>query len=151
MTPKKSTPTNYSAGPAIKPSSKLLNWLNEQATVSDSRKRFRLPILIRFEDPYRLAICEAFIGAADTDVDKDTIFLSLDDTGMSMSLMSILEDICPQETDACAVWLEGFWGPLLKSDEAESEAKEDNWPFAVLKVDGLQKQDDGKLTAFIQT
>lgn len=134
----------FVAGPAIRPSGPLLDWLNDKvAAAPGPRKRVRLPVVVRFEDQYRLAIGEAFIGAAPGAAGDDAIFLSLDDTGMSVALLDILRDRCPKSADACAVWLEGHWGPLVDVPmpdldlPGEPEDDRKRWPFAVLQVHDL--------------
>ncbi|BAZ32202.1 hypothetical protein NIES4074_47040 [Cylindrospermum sp. NIES-4074] len=146
--PKKPTnPVNFTPGLTIQPSSVLLDWLNNQVkTSSGSRKQLRLPVVIHFQDSYRLAIGDAFVGTSDTDLNKDAIFLSLDDSAMGISLLSRLRNICPQTANTCAVWLEGYWGSLLELELSdfsllgENQAEITKWPFAVLKVQELVKQ-----------
>lgn len=156
MRPK--NPVSFIPGLPIKPSSQLLNWLNNEAsTTSETRKRLRLPVVIHFEDSYRLALGDSFIGTSDKDRDNDAIFLTLDDTGMGVSLLSTLNDICPKTTNSCAVWLEGYWGSLVDLDLPElselEEDEEDKWPFAVLKVHELiqeQPEQDEEIRVFIE-
>ncbi|AFZ25552.1 hypothetical protein Cylst_3402 [Cylindrospermum stagnale PCC 7417] len=138
---------NFTPELTIKPFSVLLDWLNHQVkTTSGSRKQLRLPVVIRFKDSYRLAIGNAFVGTSDTDLDKDAIFLSLDDTSMGISLLSRLRNICPKNSNSCGVWLEGYWGSLLELDlpdhplPGENKAEVSKWPFTVLKVHELIKQ-----------
>jgi len=157
-------PTNsvsFIPGRPIKPSSQLLNWLNnETQTASGSRKRLRLPVVIYFQDSYRLALGNSFIGTSDQDRDQDTIFLSLSDVAMSISLLSTLRDICPKTVNSCAVWLEGYWGSLIDFDLPELSAlREDQGentksPFSVLKVHELiqeQPEQDEEIRVFIES
>ena len=131
--------TRFIPALTIKPTIQLLSWLNEQGNTSAGlRKRLLLPVVIRFEDSHRLAISDAFIGVIDANTDKDTLFLSLDDTGMGISLLMKLRGICPKSATSCVVWLEGYWGSLVELDGAEPPApkKEEGikWPFSVLQV-----------------
>jgi len=67
---KLTNPVSFIPGLPIKPSSQLLNWLNHEAqTASGSRKRLRLPVVIHFQDAYRLALGDSFIGTSDTNLD----------------------------------------------------------------------------------
>ena len=134
-------PVSFIPGPPIKPSSQLLNWLNHEAqTASGSRKRLRLPVVIHFQDSYRLALGDSFIGTSDHNRDENTIFLSLDDTAMGVSLLSTLSHICPKTTNSCAVWIEGYWGSVIDLDLPELSALEQDQgedtksSFSVLKV-----------------
>jgi hypothetical protein len=152
-------PANFIPGPAIKPSTQLLDWLNKEAkTASGSNKRLRLPVVIHFEDSYRLAIGNSFIGTSDADRDQNTIFLSLDDSSMGVSLLSKVTDICPKTTNSCALWLEGYWGSLINLNiPGLSELREDKgkkWPFTVREVHGLIQQEAGhnqEIKVFIES
>lgn len=147
-------PTNsvsFIPGPAIKPSNQLLNWLNnETQTTSGSRRQLRLPVVIHFQDSYRLGIGDSFIGASDRHRDDNAIFLSLSDSAMGVSLLSTLRDICPKEVNSCAVWLEGYWGSLIDFDLPELSGRrkdqEENVksPFSVLKVHALIEEQLGQ-------
>ncbi|MEH2191291.1 MAG: hypothetical protein V7K98_01300 [Nostoc sp.] len=152
-------PVNFITGPAIKPSAQLLDWLNQEAnTASGSKRRLRLPVFIHFEDSYRLAIGDSFIGVSDVDRHNNPIFLSLDDTSMGVSLLTKVRDICPNSASSCGVWLEGYWGALIDfnlpglSDLREEKAKK--WPFTVLEVHGLitkQVGDNHEIKIFIES
>ena len=147
-------PTNsvsFIPGPAIKPSNQLLNWLNnETETTSGEKKRLRLPVVIHFQDSYRLGIGDSFIGTSDQNRDDNAIFLSLSDSAMGVSLLSTLRDICPKEGNSCAVWLEGYWGSLIDFDLPElsgrrkDRAKKIKSPFSVLKVHELIQEPLGQ-------
>jgi hypothetical protein len=138
-------PVKFIPGPAIHPSTQLLDWLNQESNkASDSKKRLRLPVVIHFEDSYRLAIGDAFIGTSAVDRNSNAIFLSLDDISMGVSLLTRVRDICPASTTSCAVWLEGYWGtssnlnlPRLSDLPKETEKK---WLFTILDVPGLIEQ-----------
>jgi hypothetical protein len=151
---KPANPIPYEPGPPIQPAAALLSWLQSQAAASsERRKRFRLPVVIRFEDSYRLGIASAFIGTSAQDNVSDALRLSLDDTAMSISLLSIVTDLCPKTSDSCAVWLEGFWGSLMDFDLPEFQPLSDaegEWPFAVLKVGGLVAESETQPVAFVE-
>ena len=145
------SPVSFIPGPPIQPSSELLNWLNnETQTNSGSRTRLRLPVVIYFQDSYRLALGDAFIGISNINRDNDAIFLSLSDSAMSVSLLSTLRDLCPTTENSCAVWLEGYWGPPMElnlpqlSAPKQDRAKKIKSPFSVLKVHELIQEQLGQ-------
>jgi hypothetical protein len=106
-----SQPVNWVEGPAIEPTGPLLAWLDQNArSAAGKRQLFRLPITVRFQDQYRLGIGAAFIGTADQ---PGAVQLKLDDTGMGVSLLSTLRNLCPKDQDRCVLWLAGYWGKLL--------------------------------------
>jgi len=148
---KPTNPVSFIPGLAIKPSSQLLNWLNnETQTASGSRKLLRLPVVIHFQDAYRLGIGDSFIGTSDQNRDKNPIFLSLSDAAMGVSLLSTLRDICPKTTNSCAVWLEGYWGALIDFDLPElaalrqDQGENTKSSFSVLKVHDLIQEPLGQ-------
>jgi hypothetical protein len=141
----------------IKPYSTLLDWLNN-TTNAQPRKLLKIPVVITF-DSYRLGINNAFIGTSNADIEKDTIFLELDDSAMGISLLNRLRNICPKTSNTCAVWLVGYWGSLLDLDALNPPSSSENpeqitkWPFAVREIQELVKQSEqGEQTrVFIQS
>ena len=136
--------TKMQEGPPIQPSQPLLDWLNSNAVNSRAqRNRFKLPVVIRFADSHRIEIASAFLSTSEKDLPKDPIELALDGTGMSISLLTVLRQRCPQTAVSCAVWLEGYWGKLIQSTSKGSTLPSDSssgnkrWPFAVLQVHEL--------------
>lgn len=131
------TPAKWTEGPALQPAAVLLDWLERHArTETGTRRLFRLPVVVRFEDAYRLAIESAFIGTSEADRNSDSVCLRLDDTGMGMSLVSQLGPYCAGSSRVCRVWLEGYWGRLVEVPLPEREGDVAGKPFAVLKVVG---------------
>lgn len=133
-------PASMVEGPLIQPSKPLLDWLEKNSrTATGKRLRFRLPVVVRFEDQYRLALSGAFIGTTEADGGAQAILLGLDDTGMGTALIDQLRDRCPKSTNSCAVWLEGYWGQLVEAPmpESPSTAGIKKHPFAVLRVHGM--------------
>lgn len=132
-------PASMVEGPLIQPSLLLLDWLEKNSrTAAGKRVRFRLPVVVRFEDQYRLALSDAFIGTTEADGGAQGILLELDDTGMGIALIDELRGRCPKSTNTCAVWLEGYWGQLAQvtMPESPSAAGTKKHPFAVLRVHG---------------
>lgn len=124
-------------GPALRPASALLAWLEASAGNDDGGRRlFRLPVVVRFEDRYRLGLGAAHIAASASDLTPDAIALELDDTAMGIALLDQLRSRCPAGVDACAVWLDGYWGPLVTA-MAGGDRGEALWPFAVLELHGM--------------
>lgn len=119
----------FEPGPPIQPTQSLLQWLNQEA--SPSRRRVQLPVVIRFEDAYRLAIRSAAVGVSEGESSPGAISLRLDDSTMGMSLLSTLNYRLPKTVDSCVVWLEGLWGPAIQTSEPETSAP---WPFTVTGV-----------------
>jgi hypothetical protein len=127
-------PVHMVDGPAIQPSGALLDWLGKNATNAAGKRRlFRLPVVVRFEDSYRLALGPAFIGVSEGAPPADAIPLTLDDTGLKSALLDTLRDRCPKEAGGCALWLDGYWGALVDAPGLPGEAPPKN-PFAVLRV-----------------
>lgn len=139
MKKKPMKPLQFIPGPKIKPTRQLLDWLNKKAKmISGRRRRIRLPVVIRFEDSFRLSIRDAFVGVSGAYPNKDMLLLSLNDAALGIPLLSRLRDSCSTKRNWCAVWLEGLWGPLIELKQPEQE-KEDltEWLFSVLKVGKL--------------
>lgn len=127
-------------GAAIQPSGTLLDWLNRNArSATGARRLFRLPVVIRFQDEYRLELGDAFVGAAEETMSADPIALSLDTSAMGMSLWSLLNERCPKALIACAVWLDGYWGSSIETGESDAswQGGVRKWPFTVLRLHGL--------------
>ncbi|HLO86234.1 MAG TPA: hypothetical protein VK203_14670 [Nostocaceae cyanobacterium] len=140
-------PINFTPAIAIKPSSLLLDWLNNKINL-ESRKLVKIPVVIKFDDSYRLGIDDAFIGTSDADIDQNTIFFKLNDSAMGVSLLARLRYICPKTSDYCAVWLVGYWGSLFDSDAFDRSLSRENqqgvtkWAFDVREVHKLIEQSE---------
>ncbi len=128
--PKEPTPsTSFVPGPKIKPTPQLLEWLEKEA---GSRKRIRIPVVIQFQDSYRLAIGRAFVGVAEADAESDPLFLHLDDSTMGIALIDTVRFRFPKDAQSAAVWLEGHWGPALPA--AFLPPRGDRKPFTLRSV-----------------
>jgi hypothetical protein len=153
-------PVNFIPVYPIKPFNTLLDWLNSTIQpTSYSRKKLRLPVVIYFQDSYRIAISNTFIGTSDKDRKKDTIFLSLDDSSMGISLLSQLRNICPKTTNSCSLEIEGYWGSLIEFDlpnfsvTTQNQTDVRKWPFTVLKIHKLitQPEPSQEIQVFIES
>jgi hypothetical protein len=78
-------------GPAL--DSDLIAWFEGEG----SGKWVRIPIVVV---PQVLGLSSGTLGS---------VKLSLDDTGMSVSLADRVRDDCPYD-EPCTIWVEGFWG-----------------------------------------
>lgn len=133
-------PVKMTEGPAVEPAGPLLAWLNQSAKgEGGKRRRFRLPLVVRFEDEYRLGYGDVFVGRSLKAAPADAIHVSLDDTALSSPLLQSIAARCPKEAPGCVLLVEGYWGPLVEGGPPDiampGEAKK--WPFAVLTVHGL--------------
>ncbi len=132
--------TELVEGPAIEPPDQLLAWLETTpGAAGERRRRIQLPVVVRFEDEYRLAVGEAFVGARVEAKRPDALRLALEDTGMSVALLTQLGGLCPKPAEACALWLEGYWGRLVDMPsipDLPGVGPDGRKPFSVLKVHG---------------
>lgn len=134
------TPRRFVVGPPVQPSDTVLEWLNHPA---NARKRLRIPVVVRYTDAFRLALAPAILGTAEPDATHAPILLKLDDSGMGVALLTSLRTLCPAADQPCAIWIEGFWGELVRMPATTSNATPPGtsephlWPFAVLQVYGL--------------
>ncbi len=131
-------PSTFVPGPASSPPGALLEWLNQSLAGSRPRRRVRLPVAVHFEDSYRLGYGPVYVGTSPGGGDG-AIHLELDDTGLSNALLTTLAEQTPESEEACVLWLEGYWGPLMDGlpdfDLPGFEpAGPKRWPFAVLAV-----------------
>jgi len=139
-TPKQPTDTpDLVPGPPLSPAGPLLEWLEGVKAAAGPRKLLRLPVVVRFEDDYRLALSEAVVGVSEAAFDDaEALRLKLDDTGMGVSLLEAVKRLCTGLS--CAVWLEGHWGTLLTGPLARralaGAGTDPRHPFAVLRVQG---------------
>ena len=124
-------------GPPIQPPGPLLEWLGKVKDAPGPRKLLRLPVVVRFEDEYRLAFGDAVVGVSEAAFDDgQALHVKLDDTGMGVALLTTLKGLCPGAT--CAVWLEGHWGPLVRTRlPGLGGGGDGRHPFAVLRLHGL--------------
>lgn len=132
--------TDFAPGPSIDPPGALLEWL--ESVKAGPRTRVRLPVVVTFEDAYRLGIGAAFVGTTLSEAPADAVRLDLDDTGLGIALLDTLRHLCPEEAAGCALWLEGYCGALVDDslDDAfddetdDEEGEDDGFAFSVLKV-----------------
>jgi hypothetical protein len=128
-------------GPAIQPADILLGWLRQRASIDKGGRRlFRLPVVVRFADAYRLALGEACVSTSPKDTCDNHLQLQLDDTALGISLLDRVSQHCPKPALSCAIWLEGYFGELLedvlpKPKPAVASRPTTKWPFAVMKVE----------------
>ncbi len=123
---------DFVAGPDVDSVDELGAWFEDNAKSGEARRRFRIPVVAVFEDEYRLALGDAFIGRPG-DVSGDTrLRLHLDDGGLGVALLDTVRARCPKEQPSCALWLEGYWGMLVEMPDWPM--KEGTRPFAVLAV-----------------
>jgi hypothetical protein len=134
-----SKPANLAEGPTLQPSAQLLSWLEKNAKDEAGKRRvFRLPVVVRFEDEHRLALGPAYIGVSEESLGVDRVALALDDTGLKTSLLDHLNQRCAKPATGCALWLEGYWGPLVKAGPSfDPPGGDKTHPFAVLAVGDL--------------
>jgi len=131
MTPN-AAPGEFVAGPTVGLAAELLAWFKEHAMSNGKRQRFRVPVVVAFEDKYRLDLGEAFVGGS-PDVAKDErLRLDLDDGALGIALLDTVQSRCGEGQMTCSLWLEGYWGPLVEIPELPSPPGA--WPFAVLRV-----------------
>jgi len=139
MIPKKNN-DSWIYGPNFFPRDRLLEWLKNNAyDENGTRRLFRLPVVIEFEDSFQLKIKRCYIGNKNVKKNEDVILLRIDDTGMGLDFISLVQRVCPKKRNICVVWIEGLWGTLIE-DESNIQKKEDNYPFTVLKVIGEVKE-----------
>jgi hypothetical protein len=139
-------PVHMEAGPALTPSSALLVWLNANPRKkSGDRRRIRLPVVVEFEDDYRLAYGPIYI-AARLEQPANPILLEIDDTALGVGLMTRLLSICPKDKKGCVLWLEGHWGALVDFENEDEEGL----PFSVLQVGAIIDQPEQVTTIFAE-
>ncbi|HIA00481.1 MAG TPA: hypothetical protein EYN66_00960 [Myxococcales bacterium] len=127
-------PVQMRAGPSLEPSNELLKWLNDNPRKStNTRRMLRLPIVVEFEDDYRLNYERVYIGGTPSQ-SGNVVLLDLDDTALGMGLLTQLQRLCPKGQKACALWLEGYWGALVEYDDDDDD---DGMSFSVLKVGNM--------------
>ncbi|WP_133169202.1 hypothetical protein [Streptomyces sp. MH60] len=96
-------------GPPVRPTQRLLEWLNETAGTAPGRL-VRLPVEIRL-DAQRLGIDAAVLGVGTSEDDgPDSIRLTLNDGAMGVPLAGRVRALCPPGGHDCVVWLDGYWG-----------------------------------------
>ena len=156
-------PVSFQVGPPIQPYDQLLLWLNQLDTLhqrGQSRRLIKLPVCIQRSEPDRLGLGPAHIGSTLEDLKHGAIHLKLDDSALGESIYSRFQFLCPQDAHYCALWLEGYWGPLLPSPLSEDRANtltsqstaDGPFTFAILtvgdRIDNHHPLPD-PLTAFI--
>lgn len=119
-------------GPSID-SPQLIEWLNNNFSDITKRKILRIPVLVIFEDKYRISIKDVFIVSSYQNIDKNKIRLKIDDSGMGISFIDRIKTICPENKLSCHVWIEGYWGPLLILDKDENKKENIFSPLKILR------------------
>ena len=122
---------SFVPGPALADGAALLGWLRAHPDA-----RVRIPVVILFSPDGLRAPRLTFLGTDPAPPAEDAILLELDDSALGIGLDTRLRSLCDAESDACAVWIEGTWGPLLpglRSTEAPP------WPVTVRDVGPLVK------------
>ena len=109
-------PMGMVEGPSITPSAPLLSFLEG---TQKSRKRLRLPVLVRFRDAAHSGVEKAFIGVSEASLGPDPIELALSDLAMGIPLIDHLRRQCPKDALTCAAWLEGDWGTTFPPGEKQ--------------------------------
>ncbi len=122
----------FEAGPPITPAPALLAWLRDDANAPP--RRLKLPVVVRFTDEHRLGLSGGLIATDAGHLPKDAIALTLDDGGLSISLLDRVRALCPPDAAACALWLEGQWGELVPRPKLPGFNTKGAWPYAVMKV-----------------
>ena len=100
---------HFVAGPKLKPAKELLDWLEKLP----KGVRIRLPIVVRFTDETGFMRKDAFVGESLSELDKDSLFIKLDDTTMGIPLSDHLRSHRSEKAAHCALWMEGTWGVAL--------------------------------------
>ena len=135
-------PMPFKPGPLIQPYDQLLVWLKGLDNPENkTRQLIKLPVCIQYANPDRLGIGTAHIGTSLDDLENGAILLSLDDSALGQSLFSVFQ-LRSQNSDYCALWLEGYWGSLLPSlFLGDGSAMPDRrsggngpYPFAILRI-----------------
>ena len=125
-------------GSALEAAEALLDWLDNTIKPLSPRKAIRLPVVVRFEDEHRLGWGAVQVGLS-ADTTAGALHLDLDDGALGNPLLDTLAADCPKG-DACALWMEGYWGALVDMPDFDMPGLPDEGPkrhpFAVLKVVG---------------
>jgi uncharacterized sulfatase len=96
----------FTRGPDISPSSRLLAWLDAELQRGESPggpRRIRLPVSVTLDAAGGVA--SARIGVSD---EADAIKVRLNDSALGISLADRARQMCGSGS-RCAVWVEGFW------------------------------------------
>lgn len=119
-------------GPPIQPTHELLHWLERNVKGADGkRRRLRLPVVVSLGEPYPLGLGRACVGISLES--SNEIALTLDDSALGISLLERVRTLCVDNGVSCALWLEGYWGPLLERPPGAIGGAEQH-TFAVLTV-----------------
>lgn len=145
------TQVDYKPGHTLTPRAALLTWLKKNAKRNGRRVLFRLPVVVVVKDKHRLGVGRAFVGTSPKDSGQDKLHLNLEDTRLGISLMSRLRHKCDKKALACAVWIEGTWGRLLRGPRLPptTSTGPKAHPFAITFVGKLLKDSDAKAQAMI--
>jgi len=104
---------------------------------ASSGRLLRLPVVVEFDDEYRLAVRRAWLGTGAADPAPSALQLKLDDTSMGVSLLDSLRAACPPGP-RCAVLVDATWGPVLSGMPALPSVGPARDTVAVRRFVGLQ-------------
>ncbi|MBT3983803.1 MAG: hypothetical protein HOE90_20780 [Bacteriovoracaceae bacterium] len=121
----------------ISDSAKLKSWLDH-----NKGRYLRLPVVVEFQDEYRLGLKKAFIGGDISQLSDDSLLLDLDDTQMGTSIIDTLKDLCPVGKNSCAVWIDGMWGRTVELPSELAVPGDTRHPFAVSAYPVLVEEKD---------
>lgn len=143
--PMQPTPVRaFVPGPELLPSAALRAWLDEQGA-KDPRPMLRLPVLLTFDAGLERGLARAWIG--DQPVPReDAVLIAPDDGALGISLADRARELCAPDATACAVWLDGTWGPLVELPGLEPGGLP---VFAVRYVKGLVAPGD-EIRVFVE-
>ena len=110
--------------------------LRDQLAAS-ARRLLRLPVVVEFDDAYRLAVTRAWLGTDLADPAATALQLKLDDTSMGVALLDSLRHACPPGP-RCAVLVDATWGPVLSGMPALPGLGPTRDTVAVRRFVGLQ-------------
>ena len=117
-----SSMSTFIDGPALSPSTELLEWLKSDG----SDQLLKLPVEVSRSV---LGVTGGTLGWGD-----DALQLKLDDTAMGVGLFDRLPQHCGDE-GPCHVWLEGYWGETVPMPDLGPHS--DSHPFSVRRLVGL--------------
>ncbi len=140
---------NFEAGHPLTPASDLLAWIESNAKTGGARTLFRLPVVVVFQDEFRMSVSKAFVGSSTDDSGADKLALRLDDGGLGVGLFDQLNNKCDKSAKACAVWLEGHSGPNIDAAMPEPPGTAPGHDFAIRKVGDVLSADDAAARAMI--
>lgn len=134
----------FEPGPPLQPAADLRAWLEKESRAPDGqRRRFRLPVTLRFAEG-RLGVAGGALGSA-----PDAITVALDDSALGVSLSDRARVVCSKEGAECTLWLVGYWGPLIQAPGPAFDPAQ-RATFAVLVVAAPVTEADAPLRAWVE-